>query len=285
MMLQLAPIDLPGNIHHVKDDNPAYVTGADRYRMSWAAVIEPTHPQWDALTEGFIEEYRPTDTFGVAGIESQEHSAMWLGPADIIARFIAHPVAVPWGELAVHGGYADRWPNGDAWNALIPHITWNPDGQGVVAEYPFDDGNGSVVVYEVLGRPALLSAGVCEIGADPVPVVTFHCTRCHYDGHSSDRYMSARPDDRRTVCRKARQHMQSGNCRGEEANARGDQMIAAVQAAIGNPITGSTDGLHAAWCQTRDLDPNGVMVESSCAEVREARVHTDRHHAVARTTT
>ncbi|TYB71292.1 hypothetical protein FXF51_02335 [Nonomuraea sp. PA05] len=278
-MLTLPPIDLPGNVHHVKEDNPVYVTGADSYRMSWAAVIERTDPRWDGLTAGFIEEYRPTSTFGVAGIESQEHSLMWLGAADVIARFVANPVAVPWGELGEHGGYGDKWPNGDAWNAFIPHTTWNPGGQGVVTEYSFDDGNGSVVVYELLGRPALLSPGVREIGDGPVPVVTFHCTRCHYDGDHSDRYMSARPDDRRTVCRKARQHMRPGRCRGEEANARGDQMIAAVREVVGRPVTGSTKGLHAAWCQKRDLDSDGVMVSSSCAEVQAARTHTAQHQA------
>jgi hypothetical protein len=281
MMLQLAPIDLPGNVHHVSPDNPTYVTGAANYRMSWAAVIERSDPRWDVLTEGFIEEYRPADTFGVAGVESQEHSLLWLGPAEVIARFIADPVAIPWVELAENGGYANRWPNGDAWNALIPHTTWNPDGQGIVAEYPFDDGNGSVVVYELLGRPALLSPGVTAIGDEPVPVVTFHCTRCHYEGDSGDRHMSAAPDDRRTVCRKARQHTRPGRCRGEEANARGDEMVAAVQAFIGNPVTGSKEGLHAAWCQTKDLNPNEIMAFSSCAEVREARVHTDRHHMAA----
>ncbi|MCF6467438.1 hypothetical protein FAF44_03285 [Nonomuraea sp. MG754425] len=280
MMLTLPPIDLPGNTHQVSPNNSTYVTSAAQYRMSWAAVIERSHPRWDALTEGFIEEHRPTDTFGVAGLESQEHSAMWLGPADIIARFVANPVAVPWSELTQHGGFADRWPNGNAWNELIPHTTWNPDGQGIVTEFQFDDG-GSVVVYELLGRPALLSPGVDAIGEGLVPVVTFHCTRCHYDGDHSDRHMSAAPDDRRTVCKKARQHTRSDRCRGEEANARGDQMIAAVQEVIGKPVSGSTKGLHAAWCQNKRLDPHDLMVSSSCAEVREARTHTDRHCAAA----
>jgi hypothetical protein len=280
-MLILPFADIPNNPHHVSPNNPSYVTHADHYRMSWATIIERSHPNWDALTEGFIEEHRPTDTFGVAGVESQEHSLIWLGPADVIARFTADPVAVPWSEFNQYGGFGDRWPNGDAWNALIPHTTWNPDGQGVVAEYPFDDGNGSVVVYELLGRPALLSPAVRESGDGLVPVVTFHCTRCHEEGDSGDRYMSASPDDRRTVCRKARQHMRPGRCRGAEANARNDQMVAVVREVVGRPVTGSTKGLYAAQCQTKDLNPNGIMVSSSCAEIREARTHTARHRTAA----
>lgn len=278
MLLTLPPIDLPGNTHQVSPNSSTYVTSAAQYRMSWATVIERSHPRWDALTQGFIEEYRPTDTFGVAGVESQEHSAMWLGPADIIARFAANPVAVPWSELTQHGGFADRWPNGDAWNELIPHTTWNPEGQGIVTEFEFSD-CGSVVVYELLGRPALLSSGVSESPEGLVPVVTFHCTRCHCEGGHGDRYMSADPDDRRTVCRKARQHMRPGRCQGEEANARNDRMVAVVQEVIGQPATGGITGLYAAQCQTRDLSPNDIMVSSSCAEVREARTHTARHSA------
>ncbi|SEU46735.1 hypothetical protein [Nonomuraea wenchangensis] len=276
-MLILPFADIPGNTHHVSEDNPAYVTHADQYRMSWATIIERSHPNWDALTEGFVEEYRPTDTFGVAGAESQEHSLIWLGPADVIARLQANPVDVPWSEFNQHGIWADRWPNGDAWNALIPRTTWNPDGQGVVTEYPFEDGNGSVVVYEMLGRPALLSPGVSESPEGPTPLVTWHCTRCHEEGDSRDRFMSAAPSDRRTVCMKARKHMRPGQCRAEEANARGDRMVAVVQEVFGRPVTGNTAGLYAAQCATKDLDPNGIMMTSSCAEVSEARTHTDRH--------
>jgi hypothetical protein len=41
-----------------------------------------------------------------------------------------------------------------------------------------------------------------------------------------DRYTFARPADRRTVCRKALQHLRPGRCRGSEATDRGDLMVA-----------------------------------------------------------
>jgi hypothetical protein len=280
-MLILPPTDVPGNVHHVSSNNPTYVTRSDRYRVSWATVVERSDSRFDGLTEIFDAPYRPTDTFGTAGLESQEHSVLWVGPADVIARFEANQdFGVLFAETNQHGFNGDRWPHNDAWLDLIPATTWNPDGQGVVTEYPFDDG-GSVVVYELLGRPALLSSGMSESPEGPVPVVTFHCTRCHCEGDHGDRYMSADPSDRRTVCLKARQHMQPGRCRGAEANARNDRMVAVVREVFsGQPVTGDITGLYAAQCQTKDLDPNGVMVSSSCAEVREARTHTARHRTM-----
>jgi hypothetical protein len=278
-MLTLFPTDIPGNVHHLSPDSSTRVTGADRYRLSWCTVVELSDPLFGDLTEIFMEPYRPTDTFGVAGLESQEHAVLWIGPADIITQFETNPAAgIPWDQYNEQGTGADQWPNSDAWLDLIPVTTWNPGGQGVVTEYPFDDGDGSIVVYELLGRPALLSQGVSESPEGPVPVVTFHCTRCHCEGDHSDRYMSGRPADRRTVCRKARRHLRPGECRGAEANARNDRLVAVVREVAGLPMTGSTEGLYAAQCQTKDLDPNGVMVSSSCAEVREARTHTDQHH-------
>ncbi|MEW1842655.1 hypothetical protein AB0392_32325 [Nonomuraea angiospora] len=280
-MLILPFTDLPDNFHHVSPTNSTRVTSSQRYRLSWTTIIERSDPRFDALTEVFMGEFRPIDTFGVAGTESQEHSVLWFGPADIIARFEANPAAgIPWDEFNQQGVRADRWPNDDAWQQVIPATTWNPDGQGIVAEYSFDDG-GSVVVYEMLGRPALLSSGVSKSPNGPTPLVTFHCTRCHEESGHHDRYMSARPDDRRIVCQQARRHMRPGRCGGAEANARNDRMVAVVQEAFGRPVTGSTEGLYAAQCATKDLDPNGILVSSSCAEVREARTHTARHHATA----
>lgn len=282
-MLILPFTDIPDNTHHVKEPNSTYVTHADQYRMSWATIIERSHPNWDALTGCFTDDSQPTDTFGVAGLESQEHSVLWIGPADVIARFQADPVAIPWSEFNQQGIWGDRWPNGDAWYELIPRTTWTPDSQGVVTEYPFEDGNGSVVVYEMLGRPALLSPGVSESPEGLTPLVTFHCRRCHEESGSHDRYMSASPQDRRTVCLKARQHMRPGQCRGAEANARNDRMVAVVREVISKrPVTGSTEGLYAAQCQIKDPNPNSIMASSSCAEVREARTHTDRHRTTVR---
>ncbi|MBB2749220.1 UNVERIFIED_ORG: hypothetical protein FHR35_009133 [Microbispora rosea subsp. rosea] len=281
-MLVLPPTDLPGNTHHLSPTNPTFVTGAARYRLSWTGIVERSDPRFDALTEIFAGSHRPTDTFGVAGLESQEHSILWLGPADTVTRFEANPATgFPFTELNTHGCFGDRWPNTDAWLDFIPATTWNADGQGIVTEYAFDDG-GQVVVYELLGRPALLSQGHAEGPRGLVPVVTFHCTRCHYEGDHHDRYMSAGPADRRAACRKARQHLRPGRCRGSEATSRADMMVAVVdQVVAGRPQPADTTGLYASRCQTSELRCDEALAHSTCAEIREARKHTARHRMAA----
>lgn len=280
IMLVLPPADLPGNPHQLSPTNPTHVIGAARYRLSWTGVIEGSDPRFDALTETFVEPYCPAGTFGVAGLESQEHSVLWFGPADIVARFEADPAAgIPFAAFNEHGVRGDRWPNTDAWLQVIPESTWNPGGQGLVAEYAFDD--AQVVVYELLARPALLSRSAAEAEPGPLPVVTFHCTRCHYEGDHGDRYQSAGPDDRRLVCRKARQHMQAGQCRGSDATDWADRMVATVEHVIaGAPEPTEVIGLFASRCQTREVRSTDVMTSSSCAEIREARIHSARHRVV-----
>ncbi|MFI6603726.1 hypothetical protein ACIBHX_46485 [Nonomuraea sp. NPDC050536] len=277
-MLVLPPADIPGNTHHLSATSKTYVQRADSYRLSWVDVIERDSPQFRPLTEVFPEEFRPAGTFGVAGLESQEHSVLWIGAADLISQIEANPQApIPFAALNERGTYADRWPNTDPWNALIPVTTWNPDGQGIVTEYPFSDGNGQVVVYELVGHPALRSMQE-KSGQDLVPMVTFHCTRCHREGNSHDRYTSVGPADRRTVCRKARVHMQPGQCRGAEAVDWEDRMIATVEHVVaGIPKPSDLTGLAASRCQTAELRLDDVMAHSTCAEIREARKHTARH--------
>jgi hypothetical protein len=273
-MLTINPTDLPGNVHEVSPDNPARVIRSRYYRMSWAGIVERGDPRSGELAEVFPEQYRPAATFGVAGMESQEHSVLWIGEPGVIARFRDDPRhAVPWAELGEQGSWADRWPDSDAWREFIPAATWCPGGQGIVTEYGF--GGAKVVVYELLGRPALLSAGAKGDPEGPVPVATFHCTRCHAVDTCDHRYMSASPEDRRAACRAARRHMLPGRCEGAAATARGDQMVAAVsQVARGVPVPRDTAGLYAASCQARQVRPDDIGAHSTCAEVREARTHT-----------
>jgi hypothetical protein len=283
-MLVLPPTDLPGNEHRVDKNNPVRVVGARQYRVSWMTVIERNRPDYDKLASIFEGPGRPAHSFGVAGLESQEHSVFWVGPPAVIADFEAKVAAATWlldvrplfDEMNRCGGYAERWPNDEAWLNLIPATTWNPGGQGIVTEYDFD--GASVVVYELLGRPSLLSPGVKRDPKGPVPSLMYHCTRCHHGGDHGNRYMSAGPDDRAVICRKARQHMRPGNCDGAEAVTRGNIMVAAVQSvATKMPEPANKTGLYAASCQTKTVDPNEIMALSSCAEIHEARKHTDRH--------
>jgi hypothetical protein len=276
-MLTIHPTDLPGNVHQMPADNPVYVTGSRLYRMSWADVVERADPRFAALTEVFPGQYRPGGTFGVAGLESQEHSILWMGSADVITRFRDDPEhVVPWAEFGEQGVYADRWPNSAAWLDFIPPTTWNPGGQGIVAEHSF--GGAKVIVYELLGRPALLSEGTKNEPEGLVPVVTFHCTRCHMAGSHSDRFMSASPADRRMAGLRARKHMRPGQCRGAEATAWGDRMIAAAAHVVrGVPEPADPAGLYASGCQVRGIGPGDVLPDSTCAEVCAARTHTVGH--------
>src|SRR5260370_35361804 len=139
-------------------------------------------------------------------------------------------------------------------------------------------GGAKVIVSGLLGRPALLSEATKGEPQGPVPVVTFHCTRCHQESTRSDRYMSASPEDRRIAGLHARHHMRPGQCRGAEATARGDKMIAPVEHAVrGVPEPRDPAGLYASRCQVLPLRPDDIS-DSSCAEVREARARTARHN-------
>ena len=275
-MLTLYPSDLPNNVHDVSPTNPARVTRSRFYRMSWAGVIEHSDPRFRDLAGVFPEAYRPTGTFGTAGLESQEHSILWIGSPDVVVRFRDDPAqAVPWAEINQTGSRVDRWPNSDAWLDLIPATTWNPGGQGIVTEHDFD--GAKVIVYETLSKPTLLSESAKGAPQGPVPVVTFHCARCHEAADAVYRHTSCGPEDRRVAGLEARRHMRPGRCRGADAVARGDEMVAVVESvARGVPAPGDTAGLYASRCQTGELQPGGYG-PSTCAEVREARKHTARH--------
>jgi hypothetical protein len=279
MMLVITPTDLPGNSHQTDDDSPTKVVRSDSYRLSWADVLKPGDGWFAGLMNVFPEVHRPDDVIGLAGLESQEHSILWLGPAEVIDLFAAAPDhGVPWDAFSREGLLADRWPNTDAWQAYLPPTTWNPGGQGIVTEHAFPDG-AKVVVYELLGSPALLSAGVKEVShAEPVPVVTYHCTRCHQAADQSDRYSSASPEDRRAASRRARKHMRPGNCRGAAATVWGDKMTAAVAEAVTGTSIGDPAGLYAARCQTAQIRTDGHS-STTCAEVREARKFSASHRS------
>ena len=275
-MLAVAPQDLPGNVHEVSGDNPSRVVRSRYYRLSWAGIIEAGDPRHGDLAGVFPAEFRPAGSFGAAGLESQEHSILWVGDPDVIAGFAADPGhQVPWDAIQQTGIRADRWPDTVGWPDLIPAGTWNPGGQGIVTELDFD--GAKVVVYELLGRPALLSAHSGDHPDSPdgqVSVVTWHCTRCHLAADAGARIMSCGPEDRRLAGLKARKHMRPGMCRGDDGS--GDRMLAAVRSAASGATHQPDAGLYASWCATAQLD-TGVGAGTTCAEIREARLHTARN--------
>lgn len=264
---------LPGNEHEVAPGRPDRVVRSLKYRMSWADIVTGDDARFGPLTAAFPDEYRPAGTFGIAGAESQEHSVLWLGDPAVIAGFRDDPEhRVPWAALHQQGIWSDRWPDGDAWSDFIPAGTWCPGGQGIVTEYDF--AGAKVIVYEVLGRPTYLSLGPKGESGKPVPVVTFHCTRCHAADTRDHRYTSASPEDRRAACQAARRHMLPGQCGGPAAAATLDRMTAVVDSlASGAPASRDSKGMWAAACPTWLVDPDDLAANSTCAEILQARGH------------
>jgi hypothetical protein len=290
----ITPTDIPHNTHTISPGNPVVVTSAALYRLSWYGLVEDTAPDFADLVATFDQQYRPADTFGVAGLESQEHALMWFGPAEIIRRFAASmaagPAVPPFAEFNSTGVHAVGWPPDHAWSRAIPRGTWTPQGHGILAEYDFPD-YGQIVVYEQPGTPtygsvrATGTAHQWELADDSeglVPTVTWHCTRCHLESaHDRRVYTSADPGDRGAACRDARRHLRSGRCPGQDGDGgrwgtrKWDEVTATIESvASGVAAPTTVEGLHASRCATSKVDPHNVLSSSSCAEVRAARVAT-----------
>jgi hypothetical protein len=255
-MITIKPVDLPGNTHQLAENSTVKIISAARYRISWADILPPDSPV-------FIRQ-KPSEPIGVAGAESQEHSLLWSGPADIIAGYLGDPAQIPpWDQLNQAGSWTPGWPNIEQWLKLMPAVTWCPEGQGIVTTYTYPDGNGQVTVYETLGLPTIMSMASLNGNngpAGPVPIVTYHCTRCHTENYQDRRIMSACPDDRQLACQEARKHMLPGKCKGNNV-------------ARPRPL---------GYCQALPLYRDSYQARSSCAEVRAASEHTAAWHAATR---
>lgn len=244
--------DLPGNRHYTDTGNPAYVIASDRKRISWIGVIDEDDPRFHEFADAIPDRYRPVGTFAVAGAESQEDSVFWFGPVHVLTDVLSAPSSNSFPALfrafAEHGIATQGWPEIQPWTGFIPARTWHPGGSGIVAAYPFPGGRAEVVVYEIPGKPVKLSNYGTGDRPGPVPVVTWHCTRCHEEGDASARWQSGGPSDRREACRAARLHIRPGGCR----------------------ATGPHEQ-RGSLCAARPVDPEQLMARPSCAEIRQAR--------------
>uniref|UniRef100_UPI003F499F88 hypothetical protein n=1 Tax=Amycolatopsis sp. CA-096443 TaxID=3239919 RepID=UPI003F499F88 len=183
--------------HTVSAANPAYVTRADRYRISGTVILAPAHPRFAELQTHLLlpEHRRPEEGHGIALLESEEHSFTYVGTIRQIEEFRAAGPAAPLDTSPGHC-YAG-WPEGEAWEEILPRTTWTPGGQGIVTE--FDHRGTRVVVYEYLE----------DRDGEQTRMAAYHCRHCHNDRRTDpDSTVENRgPQDRRWMGRKARDHI------------------------------------------------------------------------------
>ncbi|MFD9047784.1 hypothetical protein [Streptomyces zaomyceticus] len=213
--------------HTVSDTNPTYVTGADQYRISVTGLLTPDNPQFTQMEELLNLEHRRPDGYGIAFLESEEHSRTYYGSIQQIEEHRAG--GSPALDLSKGALYA-FWPNGSGWEDFIPATTWNAGGQGIVTEFDHPLG-GRVTVYEYVleGRDT-----------DNTPMVGFHCDRCHPDPNiDHETSMPNRgPQDRRWSARNAREHIRSHTVRCKPIDphlAEAVQAVANQQYGLNNP--------------------------------------------------
>jgi len=187
--------------HTVSETNPLYVTGANNYRIPFTGLLTPEHPQFAEMEEFFLPEHRTPEGYGLAFLESPEHSATYVTSQRQIREYRAANTDGTAVLDPTEGFMYAFWPSEKGWDDFIPANTWNPGGEGIVAEFPHPLG-GTVTVFEYLQNDA---------DGKQHKIVGFHCERCHPSQRIDlDNNMPNRgPQDRRWVARNARQHVRS----------------------------------------------------------------------------
>ncbi|MDJ0345909.1 hypothetical protein QMK19_35335 [Streptomyces sp. H10-C2] len=219
--------------HTVSEDNPTYVTRADAYRVSIVSVLTPDDPTFQAREDFIRPEHRRPDGYGLAFLESEEHSLTYIGPVHQIEAY--HAITDGSAVLDVSQGVVYAfWPQEKAWDDYIPTNTWNPGGQGIITEFDHPLG-GKVTVYEY-------------IETDPDGVATlmvgYHCERCHPSAKSDNHvgFPNRGPQDRRWIARNARVHIRRHAEQCQPIDSRIAEVITAVANDIhnlNNPVTTS----------------------------------------------
>lgn len=182
-----------------RDTDPVRTARADQFRIAATVILPPDDPRFAEL-EGALElpEHRKSEQgYGIALLESETDAVTYVGSIRQLEDFGAAN-SDGTGVLDVsHGLCYGSWPQAGGWDQVVPRTTWNPGGEGVVAEY--DHRGTAVVVYEFLR----------ERGGEQVPMVAFHCLHCHNDhaffhDHATE---NSGPADRRWMAGKARAHI------------------------------------------------------------------------------
>ncbi|MDT7784376.1 MAG: hypothetical protein QOF58_2795 [Pseudonocardiales bacterium] len=234
---------------HTLGQDPTYVTGADRYRISGFVLLTPQHPDYDSMIDGLTldetsilpEDQRPNGC-GFVLLESEEHSVTFVGPVDHVRDVRDGTVDL---DTSL-GQFIAFWPRGSGWDAVIPANTWSKDGTGIVREFAHE--GTSVIVYEYFE----------DRDGTSTPMVGWHCLRCHRDDlrrHHPNRG----PQDRRWMAAEARKHMRrKDDCR--PVNPRFAEVVTAVandMHSTNNPVI-----THESHCSTT----------GRCGQIRHLRV-------------
>lgn len=245
------------NTHYLSPTNPTHVTHAEWYRVTMTRLLTPAHDSFEELQAAFPSELWRPDGYGLAFLESEEHSRLYAGPIEQITDHEADPST----PLDVRQGVVyDLWPNSPAWDAFIPDTTWHPDGCGIITTFEHPEGT-DVLVYEFHGR---------WLPDRPErPLVTFHCTHCHRDTfHDTGKVLENRgPRDRRWAARQARQHVHSAARHGVGDNSQcqlTDPHMMQVVTQVANRMNGTSHPVlsDASMCATT----------GPCATIRELKV-------------
>ncbi|MGO4459906.1 hypothetical protein AB4039_21805 [Streptomyces sp. M-16] len=238
--------------HTVSETNPTYVTGADRYRIPFTGFLTPDNPKFAVMEEFVLPEHRRPEGYGLAFLESEEHSLTYIGSVRQIEEYRASNgdgTAVLDPSQGVMYAF---WPRDEGWDDYLPHNTWNPGGEGIVTEFDHPLG-GKVVVYEYLQNDPKADG--------PTPMIGLHCERCHprpnldYDKHRPN----TRPHDRRWFARNARAHVRR---HAEECRPADPRMAEAVQQIVNEKY--GVNNPTVTW-------ESGCATDGPCSQIRHLR--------------
>ncbi|MFB7376527.1 hypothetical protein ACFC6U_01550 [Kitasatospora purpeofusca] len=206
-------------VHSFSETNPDFVTGSDWYRESITVILPPGTPGLEELEDFLNPEHRSTEGYGLAFLESEEHSFTYVGTVSQIEEYRAAKAAGATLDVSLGQCYA-FWPHGKGWDELLPATYWNAGREGLLSDFAHPLG-GKVVVYEYLQDGP---------DGDKVPMVGFHCERCHIDPDTqSEAGMPNRgPQDRRWIARNARKHVRAHQSLCRPVDPRMSEVVTAV---------------------------------------------------------
>ena len=238
-------------VHTVSKNNPLYVTGADAYRIPFTGLLTPQNPQFAAMEQFFLPEHRRPEDYGLAFLESPEHSLTYLTSLRQITEYRAANTDGTAVLDPTQGQMYGFWPRDEGWDTFIPANTWNPVGEGIVTEFDHPLG-GKITVLEYL-----------KIGTDgeKTPMVGLHCERCHRDPATDleNNLPNNGPQDRRWIARNARLHVRSHT---EQCRPINPSIVATVTA-VANDMYGTNNPV-VSW-------ESRCATTGPCAQIRSLR--------------